>query len=77
MKLQKSSGSNTVTFPSKILCCSEINFFLKDSLSKNEILMSLIFHNCNKKIVRISAQKYKNCSTQTNKDISLSQIAPN
>jgi hypothetical protein len=38
--------------------------------------MSKIFQKCNEKIVRISAQKSKKWSNQTNKDIWLCQIAP-
>ena len=40
---------------------------LKVSSFQNETLMSKIFQNCNKKIVRISAQKYKKWSNQENK----------
>ena len=49
---------------------------IKVSKFQNENLVSTIFQKSNKKIVRISAQKSKKCSNQTNKDILLCQIVP-
>ena len=49
---------------------------LKVSKFHNEFSVSKIFQKCNENIVRLSAQKYKKCSNQTNKDILLCQIAP-